>query len=106
MTVQQISRDGIVPSYDAGDAVNGHEFANNGKTFLHVKNGGGSSINVTIPTPGSVDGLAVAERIVAVAAGAEKMMGPFPTATYNQAGGLVYVDLSDATSVTLDAFRI
>lgn len=106
LTVQTISRSGIAPSYASGDAANGHQFSNNGKTFLHVKNGGGSSITVTIQTPGSVDGLAVADRTVTVANGAEKMIGPFPTTTYNQSGGLVYVDLSADTSVTLAAFYL
>lgn len=106
LSVQQIARAGIVPAYTAGDAANGHQFANNEKTFLHVKNAGVGSITVTLQTPGSVDGLAVADRTVTVANGAEKMIGPFPAAAYNQSGGLVYVDLSGDTSVTLGAFTI
>lgn len=106
LTVQTISRSGLAPSYSNGDATNDHQFLNDGKTFVHVKNGGGSSITVTIQTPGSVDGLAVADRDVTVANGAEKMIGPFPTATYNQSGGLVYLDLSADTSVTLAAFKL
>lgn len=105
LAVQTISRDGIVPAYTAGDATNHHEFVNDGKTYIHVKNGGGGSITVTIDTPGSVDGLAIADRTVTVANGSEKKIGPFPS-SYNQSGGLVYVNLSGATSVTLGAFKL
>jgi hypothetical protein len=34
------------------------------------------------------------------------MIGPFDSSIFNQAGGLVYVDLSGATSVTLAAIHI
>ncbi len=106
LTVQEIARTGIVPAYVAGDATNDHEFVNDGKTFVHVKNGGGAPIDVVFQTPGSVDGLAVADRTVSVGAGAEKMIGPFPTTTYNQSGGKVYLDLTVDTTVTLAAFKI
>ena len=105
LTVQQIARAGLVPAYVAGDAL-GHEFLNDGKTFVHVKNGSASPITVTIPTPGQVDGLDVAERTVSVAATSEKIIGPFPTTTYNQSGNKVYVDLSAVVTVTLGAFKI
>jgi hypothetical protein len=106
LTVQEIARTGIVPAYVAGNATDDHEFVNDGKTFLHVKNGGVAPIDVILQTPGTVDGLAVADRTVSVANASEKMIGPFPTTTYNQAGGKVYVDLTVDTSVTLAAFKI
>ena len=106
LTVQEIARAGLTPAYGAGDAVNGHEFLNDGKTFVHIKNGSASPITVTIPTPGKVDGLDVAERTVSVLATSEKLIGAFPTTTYNQSGNKVYIDLSDATTVTLGAFKI
>jgi hypothetical protein len=104
-TVQVIARTGTIPTYAAATATDGHKFANDGNTFLHVKNGGGSSINVTIQTPGTVDGLTVSDLVVAVAAGAEKMIGPFPPGIYNQSGE-VYVDWSAVTSVTMAAIKM
>lgn len=105
LAVQQISRAGITPSYSAANA-DGHSVLNSGKEFLHVKNGSGSSINVTVQTPGTVDGQAIADRVVAVGAGAEKMIGPFPPDTYNQPGtNTLYVDFSAVTTVTVLAGR-
>lgn len=105
LTVQQIARTGIVPSYAAAN-VAGNSLANSGKEFLHIKNGAVSSITVTIETPGTVDGQAVADRTVTIGAGAEKMIGPFPPQTYNQDSGEVYVDYSAITTVTVGAFRL
>lgn len=104
LTLQTIAKTGIVPSYASAN-VDGNSFANDGNTVLHVKNGSGSSITVTIQTPGTVDDLAVAERTVTVANASEKMIGPFPPGIYNQSGE-VYVDYSAVTTITVGAFKI
>ena len=107
LTVQAMSIDGIAPTY-ATAASGGDTFANNGKTFLHVKNGGGSSINVTLAS--QVDsppaGTAASNKVIAVAAGGEKMIGPLPEYGYNDSGGLVHVSYSAVTSVTVAAIRL
>lgn len=95
---------GTIPTYAAADAANGMQFVNSGRTIFHVKNGGGGSINVTIATPGSVDGLALPDQVIAVGAGAEKMWSGRP-AVYQQADGYTYVDFSGATSVTVAVFE-
>jgi hypothetical protein len=105
LTVQQINRSGVTPSYTAAN-VDGHSIANDGTVVLHVKNGGASPINVTVPIPTLVDGQAVSSRVVAVANAGEKIIGPFPAAQYNQSAGDVNVDFSAVTSVTVAALRI
>lgn len=108
LTVQSIAQAGIVPSYEAANA-EGEAVPNNGQMFLHVKNGSGAEITVTLQTPVTYDGLALADQTVAVAAGAEKMIGTF-SSRFNQASGTdkgkVYVDFSAVTSVTLAAFQL
>lgn len=104
LTVQQVSRAGITPTYGAAN-VDGHSFPNTGVELVHVKNAGGASMNVTVQTPNAVDGLAIADRVVAVANGSEKMIGPFPRSTYNQGAEEVYLDFSAVTSVTIAAIR-
>jgi hypothetical protein len=42
LTVQQIARSGLSPSY-ASAAGGGDTVPNDEKTFLHIKNGGGST---------------------------------------------------------------
>ncbi|KKN22472.1 hypothetical protein LCGC14_0914810 [marine sediment metagenome] len=87
----------------AGD-VGGHEFPNSGKEFIEVVNGDASPINVTIITPGLVDGQAIGDRVVVVPATDRTKIGPFPPEKYNNANGMVQFDLSAITSVTLGVF--
>ncbi len=107
LTVTEITRDGIVTTTlpTTPTATHGNKFLNDGKTFLEVNNGSGDSINVTFDTPGSVDGFAIADKVVAVGAGVRKKIGPF-TATFNQADGYVWVVCSAVTTVTIGAFRL
>lgn len=67
-----------------------HSFINDGRTILQIRNTVGTSRTVTIETPNTVDGLAVANRDVVVAAGKTAFVGPFPRGIYNG----VDVDLS------------
>ena len=105
LAVQQIGRAGVTPAFTAANA-DGHTILNDGKTFLEVKNAG-SEITVTIDTPQTVDGLAVTQRTVVVAATTgDKMIGPFTT-DYNQPGTeYILVTFTGVTSVTCGAFRV
>lgn len=74
---------------------------------LLVKNGGGSSINVTVAVPGDTKyGLANPDVVVAVAAGAEAAIGPFPSDLADSSDGLVHLTYSSTTSVTVAAVGI
>jgi len=73
---------------------------------LLVTNGGGSPITVTIQTTAQKGGLDVADAGGAVAAGATRVFGPFPSSLFAQADDAtvgpnkVLVDCSGVTSVT------
>ncbi len=73
--------------------------------ILLVQNDSGGAITVTVQTPGDVEGLAVAENIVSVGAGAMAAIN-LDARTYERpvsAGtdvGKVYVDYSAVASVT------
>ncbi len=114
LTVQDIVRTGLEATYSAGDDVNHHSFDNTGENvLLHVKNGA-TAVVVTISTPNSIDGLALAERTVTVGGTTERMIGPFPNAIYGtidtdpdpDIDPAIFVDLDDDTNVTLAAFRL
>src|SRR3954470_21300945 len=92
LPVQQIGRAGIIPALTAAP-VDGHAIDNNGEVFLHVKTGA-TPTNVTIETPGTVDGQAIGDRVVALIANSEKMIGPFPSSTYNQPNRTINVNFS------------
>jgi hypothetical protein len=83
------------------------EFVNNGDVVLHVKNTNASPRIVTITTPRTVDGVAVADPAITIpATTGDKIIGPFPPATFNNAGGLVYVDFDASTGVTIAAIQL
>lgn len=106
LTVQEISRSGLGPTY-ASAAGGGDTFANDGRTMVHIKNGGGAPITLTAVTPLVVDGLAVADLTVTVTNGQERMVGPFPVGTFNDpATGQVALTYSGVTSVTVGVFRL
>lgn len=90
--------------------VDGHTIPGGGDVLLFVLNGSGASINVTVQTAATEDGLAVAEQVVAVAAGVQKVIGPFRPTTYDRPSGgadpgVIYVDFSAVTSVTCQAVQ-
>lgn len=107
LSVESISRDGLDPTYTAAIA-DGHAFAHGGDVFIHVKNDDASSKTITIPTPQTVNSLAVADLTVDVPAAGERMIGPFPKATFAQTddNDLVYIDYSATTSVTVGVFEL
>lgn len=86
--------------------VDGHTIPGTGDVFILVANGSGGSINVTVVTPGTQDGLAIADQVVAVPAGATKIIGPFPPRSFtDEADNLVDIDFSSVTSITVQAFQ-
>lgn len=95
----------------AAAAGNGNKFFNDGKTFVRIKNASASPITVTINTPGTVYGQALADLTVTIAATGDgdgldfQDIGPFTT-TFNQSDGYVWVDTSLATSITIGAYRL
>lgn len=106
LTTQTITAGGISPSY--APATTGGDKLRPGKgVFLHVLNGAAADVTVTLATPGTVSGLAIDDRQVTVAAGADQMV-PVPDGLYGDPadGGLAAVTYSDATSVTVAALRI
>ena len=112
LTVQNIVEAGIVPTYAAA-AGGGDTFPNpeDQSTFLVVINGGGGSINVTLTSqiatasvPG-VGNVALSDRVVAVANGTTRFIGPLPP-RFNNAAGQVAVTYSGVTSVTVAAVRL
>lgn len=75
---------------------------NNGKVFLHFKKTGAGDCTVTFSTPGTVDGLAIADRTVTVPATTGDIhVGPFPPHIYNDSVRDLRVSLSEVTGLTM-----
>lgn len=105
LAVQEVRRTGLTPAFAAAN-VDGHSVPNEGRTWLHVK-AGVTPVTVTLETPGTVDGLAVADRTVVVAASSERLIGPCPPGIYNQPGtGELFVNFDQVSGITIAAFRL
>lgn len=79
------------------------------RTLLIVWNGGGSPITVTVPTPGTISGLAIEDVVATVPAGAMRIIGTFAGALFRQTAlgqqSDVHVNYSAVTSVSVAAFH-
>lgn len=101
LTATSFSRSGV-DVIGAAAASGGDTFANTGYEIFVVKNGSGGSINVTFTSTVTVDGQAVADKVVAVADGAHVSIGPFPVGYYDDTVAVAY---SDVTSVTVKVLK-
>lgn len=92
---------GLAPNYTAIATGNTYKVRNNGRTMLHfLKSGAGEAI-ITFQTPGSIGGLAIAERTLSVpASSGDKMVGGFPTDIYNDANGDLNFTTDEGTGLT------
>lgn len=102
-SVEKITRAGIDLA-DGGSLSTSdtYTFPNDGQTFLHFKKSGAGACVVTIVTPNTSDGLAVADLTVSVpATTGDKMIGPFPRDIYNDSSGLVSFTCSEVTGLTV-----
>ena len=101
ITVQDLTTLGLTETFVNATAT--HVFDNDGNTLLHVKNDSSSAVVVTIlsqvsPVP---VGTAKADISVSVGATAEKLIGRFPQAAYNDSSGMVRVNYGATAGVTV-----
>ena len=107
LAVEQITRAGTDLT-DTGSLSTGntYTFPNDGQTFLHFKKSGAGACTVTIVTPKTIGGMAVADLTVSVPASTgDKMIGPFPPDLFNDSAGLCSFTLSEITGLTVAIAR-
>ena len=103
---QVIALAGLNPTYAAA-AGGGDKCEVGDRNFLHVKNGGGSSVTVTLTATAAVHGQSVTNVTVSVPAAGERMIGPLGSDLLkNASDGLCAVGYSGTTSVTVASLRI
>ena len=109
-TVQEVTHDGITPTYTAVSASDTFTAPTDGTfVILHVKNAGGSSDTVVVddPNTGSPAGTEVAfnpDLTISVTNGQERMIELDPSRFTNTSTGLITVTHSFTTSVTAGVF--
>ena len=109
ITSQRPTSAGLAPAYEPAN-VDGNQYRLTPGRVLHVKNGSGADLTVTVPTPASadrlVDGLAVPDRTYTIATAAERLIALGTSPAYRQAGGVAHINYSAATSVTVALFEL
>ncbi len=109
LTVQQFTRSGtgLVPTYKSDMSASDTYFVpNDGRTVIHFKNTGGSNSVVSVVTPHTSDGNAIADKTFTIAlTSGDKFVGPFPASEYNVAGSLTFT-LTNADDVSCAVFRL
>jgi hypothetical protein len=100
ITPQPITAAGVAATYEAANVL-GNSYALVPNRVIHVKNGGGSPITVTIPTTQTVEGLTVPNRTVTVTNATDKFVSLGASGAHRQTDGSVNIDYSAVTSVTV-----
>ena len=102
--VETVDTDGLLATYHAASA-GGDKVQAGPHIGIHVKNANAAPTNVTLVTPGTVDGNPVGDRVIAVANATEQFIA-VPDVYKNSADGLADITWSVTASVTFAAIRI
>jgi hypothetical protein len=107
LTVQQIVRTGSGKAVTYATPGTQHSIpSNDGRVFIRAVNTG-TTHTLTVQTPGSVAGLAIAEATFTLTATTgDQMIGPFEPAVFNQSDGAVYIDIDAITGLTMAVYRL
>jgi hypothetical protein len=100
LSVQKASRVGAVPAYVAA-AAGGDKFPAGSSRQLRVKNASVASIDVTINSQAPCNQGFDHDLVIAVGAGAEKVIGGLDAARFADVDGYVNVAYSAVTTVTV-----
>jgi len=107
-TVQSVSTTAITPTFATITNTAGIYFTNNGASLLYVKNDALATVYMTVTTPATFGGLALADNTFTMTAGAEAVVGPFNPNYYNVTSGTykgqTNIAASDIASVTVAFF--
>jgi hypothetical protein len=107
--VTQLTRAGVAPPAQTNaDMTNGMAIAaNSGRILVEIVSTDLGAQSVGFAIPGLVDGQAVADKTVAVPAGATRLVGPFPPGTYNQDDNSLHLNPSlNGATLKLRAYKL
>lgn len=108
LTVEKVVPGGLTATYNSGLLVaNTYQVRNSGNVILHFKKSAAVDCVVTIQTPITVGGLAVAEQTVTIpATTGDKFIGPFPRPIYNDSSQDINFTLSDVDGLTVAVLEL
>lgn len=108
LTVLDCSREGAVLGLAGAAAASagGDEWPNTGREVLIVTNTDADPHDVSVAVQAEPDGKEVTERLVTVAAGTSKVLGPYPVNEYSDSDGLGQITYSAVTGMKVQAVKI
>ena len=108
LTPEAVLPTGLAASYTGSlSTENTYLVRNTGRTVLHVKKSGAGDCEVTIATPATLGGLAVAEQAVTVpATTGDRFIGPFPTHIYNDGNHDLNLTFDEVTGLTIAVLEL
>ena len=113
LTREVLGESGLDATYVAASGGGDQVDNSDGRTVLHVKNGGGGSITVTVaeqlsgstiqdPSYGT---LSKSDATLVITAGDEGFFGPFKKGAFNDTSQYIQITYSGVTSVTIAALK-
>lgn len=108
VTVEQIKNGADLTDNGSLSVSDTYQVPNNGHVFLHFKKSGAGACTVTVVTPRSIDGNAIADKTFSVPATTGDIhVGPFDPKVYNAVGQHYFeFTLSEVTGLTYAAARL
>jgi hypothetical protein len=103
IAAQTVSTAGLAPTFASASA-GGDQAPVGGGYFLVVRNGGASPVTVTVVTPGTIKGLAIADTALVIAAAGEGIV-PMDSIYRNPSTGRADITYSAVTSVTVGVLQ-
>lgn len=108
VSVEQNLKSGLTATYTSSGLLttNTYKVRNDGKVFIHFKKTGAGSATVTIVTPNTSQGLAIADQTVTVpATTGDVFVGPLPPSLFNDASSDVAFSFSDTVGLSFAVIR-
>lgn len=105
LSSQDMSLSGLQATY-ASAAGGGDTMPTGERNFLHVKNGSGGAITVTVDSQLACDQGSDHDAVASVAAGQEEFIGPITPRRFNNSSGTADISYSGVTSLTVAVVRI
>lgn len=102
---ETVDRDGLSATYHAASA-GGDKVTPGAGVAIHVINGSVADVDVTLVTPGTVEGLAVADRVVTAAASSANTFVAVPEIYRNPTDALASITWEATADVTFAVIRI
>lgn len=100
LPIQSVSRAGMDLTFTVISTADDAEFVNNGNIMIAIRNNTGGNVNAIFPYTKKLDGRALEDKVIVIAAATMVFIGPFPPEYYNMQNGKVNVNTNTPGTTT------